>query len=459
MSIVTLAVVGAGDRGFDYAGWALRHPDRARVVAVAEPRTVRRERFSAAHRLPAEHVFRDWRELAAAGRVADAVVIATPDAVHLKPALAFAELGYHILLEKPIAPTEPECRQIVAGIERAGVLFAVGHVLRYTAYTKALKAVVDSGRLGAIISVQHLEPVGFWHHAHSFVRGNWRNEAEASFMLLAKSCHDLDWLQHVMGRPIRRVSSFGGLAHFTAANRPAGAADRCLDCGVEPDCAYSAKRFYFDRLRSGEHGWPLQVIVDEPTEQAVTDALRVGPYGRCVYACDNDVVDHQVVALEFDGGATATFTMTAFTEAGLQRHTRIFGTYGELTGDGRTISVHDFRTQTTDTIDTAATPAGSVDQGISSCRRGVSGNQSLDQHEDRGGSSSDEHGDADDDGHGGGDAALMDAFINAVASGDASHIRSGPAETLNSHLAVFAAERARLDGTVITVGAADTTTV
>ncbi|MGH3742818.1 MAG: Gfo/Idh/MocA family protein, partial [Micromonosporaceae bacterium] len=127
MSIVTLAVVGAGDRGFDYAGWALRHPDRARVVAVAEPRTVRRERFSAAHQLPAEHVFRDWRELAAAGRVADAVVIATPDAVHLEPALAFAELGYHILLEKPIAPTEPECRQIVAGIERAGVLFAVGH--------------------------------------------------------------------------------------------------------------------------------------------------------------------------------------------------------------------------------------------------------------------------------------------------------------------------------------------
>lgn len=410
MSVVTLAVVGAGARGTGYASWALANPDRARVVAVAEPRDVRRERLAEAHR--PGHVHRDWRDLAAAGRVADAVVIATQDAMHLEPALAFADLGYHILLEKPIAPTEAECRRIVAAIEQAGVLFAVGHVLRYTRYTQAVKSLVDAGRLGEIVSVQHLEPVGFWHYAHSFVRGNWRNQAQSTFMLLAKSCHDLDWLRYVVGRPIRRVASFGGLTHFTPERRPAGAADRCLDCGVEPECAYSAKRLYFDRLRSGRHGWPLHVVVDEPTEAALTTALRDGPYGRCVYACDNDVVDHQVVALEFEGGQTGTFTMTGFTEGGLYRQTRIFGSQGELVGDGHTIRLHDFRTRDTEVIDARADS---------------------------------------DDGHGGGDAALMDAFVRAVATGEARHILSGPAEALHSHLAVFAAERARRGGTVITL--------
>jgi predicted dehydrogenase len=410
MSVVTIAVVGAGDRGTGYADWALAHPDRAQVVAVAEPRDVRRERFAAAHQ--ARHVYRDWRELAAAGRVADAVVIATQDAMHLEPALAFAELGYHILLEKPIAPSETDCRRIVAAVRQAGVLFAVGHVMRYTPFTRTVKSLLDAGRLGQVVSVQHLEPVGFWHYAHSFVRGNWRNEQQSTFMLLAKSCHDLDWLGYVVGRPIRRVASFGALTHFTPDNRPEGAADRCLDCAVEPECAYSAKRFYFDRLRGGRHGWPLRVVVDEPTEAALTAALRDGPYGRCVYACDNDVVDHQVVSLEFDGGATATFTMTGFTEGGLRRQTRIFGSRGELIGDGHTVRLYDFRTGTAEVVDV---PGGT------------------------------------DGGHGGGDAGLMDAFVRAVATGDARHILSGPEETLRSHLAVFAAERARREGTVVTL--------
>ncbi|MGH3655946.1 MAG: Gfo/Idh/MocA family protein, partial [Micromonosporaceae bacterium] len=388
--------------------------------------TTRRDTFAATHDI--DQVYPDWRDLVTGaggaevaagrrdGRIADAVVIATQDAMHLEPALAFAEQGYHILLEKPIAPTAAECQQIVAAVEQAGVLFAVGHVMRYTPYTGAVKAVVDSGRLGDLVSVQHLEPVGYWHQAHSFVRGNWRNEAESAPMLLAKSCHDLDWLRYVMGRPIRRVSSFGSLTHFTPANRPAGAADRCLDCAVEPECAYSAPRLYGDRLRTGRHGWPLKVVVDEPTEQALDDALRNGPYGRCVYACDNDVVDHQVVCMEFDGGLTGTFTMTAFTAEGLHRQTRIFGTRGELIGDGSTVRVHDFLSGATEVID--------ADGGGDATAGG---------------------------GHGGGDGGLMDAFVRAVASGDARHILSGPDETLNSHLAVFAAEHARRSGTVVTV--------
>jgi predicted dehydrogenase len=292
-------------------------------------------------------------------------------------------------------------------------MLAVGHVLRYTLYTRAVKEIADSGQLGDIMSVQHLEPVGFWHQAHSYVRGNWRRADLATAMLLAKSCHDLDWLQYILGRPPLRVSSFGSLTHFTPAARPEGAGDRCVACSAEPGCAYSAPRFYGDLLARGEHRWPLSVLIDDFTPEALDGALRDGPYGRCVYACDNDVVDHQVVALEFPGAATATFTMTAFTEAA-QRSTRLFGTRGELSGDGRILRLYDFLSRSERFIDPAPADGGAT-------------------------------------GHDGGDAGLMDAFTAAVAAGRPELIQSGPRESLASHLAVFAAERARLNGTVETV--------
>jgi predicted dehydrogenase len=411
---VTLAVAGAGNRGNAHGDWALANPGRARVVAVSEPRDPRRERFAARHDLPAEAAVSDWRELAARGRVADAVLICTQDAMHVEPAVAFAELGYHLLLEKPMATTEAGCRRIVEAVERAGVLCAVGHVLRYTAYTALVKQVVDAGRLGQVISVQHLEPVGFLHQAHSYVRGPWRREDLATFMLMAKSCHDLDWLRYVVGRPIRRVASFGALTSFRPEHRPAGAADRCLDCAIEPDCPYSAVRFYTRALERGA-GWPLDAVLDRYTEADLQAALRHGPYGRCVWACDNDVVDHQVVAMEFDGGPTGTFTMTGF-NAGGHRRTRLFGTRGELEGDGETVRVHDFLTGTTEELSTR--PAGDATAA---------------------------------GGHGGGDWGLMDAFVRAVATNDPTPILSGPRVSLEAHLAVFAAEHARREGTVADV--------
>src|SRR5262249_40046650 len=159
-------------------------------------------------------------------------------------------------------------------VERAGVMLAVGHVMRYTPYTRAVKTIVSSGQLGDVMSVQHLEPVGFWHQAHSYVRGNWRRADLASTMLLSKSCHDLDWLAYVLGRDPRRVSSFGGLTHFTAASRPEGAGDRCTDCAVERSCPYSAIRLYGGMLERGEHRWPLSVVVDDFSQRALNDALR-----------------------------------------------------------------------------------------------------------------------------------------------------------------------------------------
>ena len=255
MAPISIVVAGAGNRGTGYARWALEHPDRARVVAVAEPRDVRRARFAAEHGIPAADTVASWKDLAARPRFADAVLICTQDQMHEAPAEAFAAAGYHILLEKPMAPDEAGCRRIVAAVERAGVMLAVGHVMRYTSYTRAVKEIVDSGELGDIMSVQHLEPVGFWHQAHSFVRGNWRRADLANTMLMAKSCHDLDWLAYILGRAPDRVSSFGHLTHFTAANRPVAAADRCVTCPVEASCAYSATRLYGGLLERGEHGW------------------------------------------------------------------------------------------------------------------------------------------------------------------------------------------------------------
>ncbi|MFC7275322.1 Gfo/Idh/MocA family protein [Paractinoplanes rhizophilus] len=395
----SLVLVGAGQRGMGYARRAVAS-GAGRIVAVAEPDPDRRSR--AAGEFGAAAVA-DWREID--GRLADAAIVATQDRDHEGPAVHLAGLGYHLLLEKPMAPEEGPATRIASAVDDAGVMLAVCHVLRYTPYTKVLKSLIDDGRIGDVVSIQHLEPVGWWHQAHSFVRGAWRDTASSSPMLLAKSCHDIDWLLYVAGSPARRVSSFGGLAHFKPSSKPAGAADRCLDCAVEPDCPYSAPRIY----RDAGPGWPVSVVLSSYAD--LDEALRLGPYGECVYNGQNDVVDHQVVTMELESGVTVAFTMTAFTPAE-QRKTRIFGTHGYLDGDGAAIRMVDFRTG----ADTVVTVSDQVSAG-----------------------------------HADGDEALVDAFLAAVASGDASLIRSDAATSLAGHRVVWAAERARHTGTVVSL--------
>jgi predicted dehydrogenase len=411
---VTLAVLGTGSRGTTYAGFAERYPDRARVVALADPRVERRDVLADRLRVAPERRYTDWRELAAHGRIADAVVVATPDREHVEPACRFAGLGYHVLLEKPIAPTRGGCLDVIGAVERAGVILAVCHVLRYTAYTDAVKRIVVAGRLGDLVGVNHEEPVGWWHFAHSFVRGNWRRADLSGPSALTKCCHDFDWLRYIVDRPAVRVSSTGGLRHFTAANRPAGAADRCLDCTVEPDCPYSAVRQYLGYLGDAtRERWPLSVVTTDLSESAVRQALREGPYGRCVYACDNDVADHQVTSIEFAGGVTATLTMSAFTPYA-RRRTHIMGTRGFLDGDGTRLTLTDFVAGRVESVDLPGGTGG-------------------------------------DDGHDGGDFGVIGAFVGAVAAGDPSLIRSGPRESLESHLMAFAAEQSRVTGAAVPV--------
>ena len=412
---VKLLIVGAGSRGSVYSTYALEYPEQARVVGVADPREFFHVRMAKRHHIEVDSVVEDWRELAQRPKFADAVVIATPDALHLEPDVEFARKGYDILLEKPLAPDPQSCRRIVEAVQEQDVILAVGHVLRYTSYTQQLKKLLDSGLIGDIVSIQHLEPVGYWHQAHSFVRGNWRNEALSSFMLLAKSCHDIDWLRYLVGHPCVQVSSFGSLMHFRKEAKPveAGEAKRCLDCAYEPQCPYSAQRFYLGRLYQNRLGWPLDVITTELTEDGVMAALQDGPYGRCVYECDNDVVDHQVVNLLYDNGITATFTMIGTSET-RDRETIIFGTRGELRGNGEKIIHYDFLTNQTREItpQLAETP--------------------LIRHSD-------------------GDYYLMKRFIEAVATRDRSRVLSGPAETLETHLTVFAAEQARHESRVVQI--------
>ena len=245
------------------------------------------------------------------------------------------------------------------------------------------------------------------------MRGNWRNEAESSFMLLAKSCHDLDWIRYIMGSKCEAVSSFGSLKHFRKECAPAGSAKRCVSCKIERQCPYSAIKIYIDsRADKGNFDWPVNVLTTDLTKEGVMKALREGPYGRCVYACDNDVVDNQIVNMRFEGGATVAFTMTAFNEGG--RKTRIFGTKGEIYGDGSKLHVFDFMTDKTEVIDTNIASDNSILSG-----------------------------------HGGGDFGIMDSFVSALATGDTNKILSGPDETLESHLMVFSAEKSRLTGRTV----------
>ncbi|MFA6134471.1 MAG: Gfo/Idh/MocA family oxidoreductase [Phycisphaerae bacterium] len=424
MPPVTLAIVGAGGRGtVAYASYALQFPDQARVLAVADPIEHRRMELARLHNIPAENIFADWRQLARRKKLTDAVVIATQDAMHTAPAIALAKKGYHMLLEKPMAPTPAECRRIVKTVLDNRIIFAVGHVMRYTPYTRQMKAIIDRGAIGEVVNIQHLEPVGFWHQAHAYVRGKWRNEKESTPMLLAKSCHDMDWIRYMMGRRCVKVASFGSLFHFRSDKAPAGAGTRCLtDCSIESQCPYSARKIYLNQAEKGDLDWPVCALFSLPDTagkleqnvEGVRTALLTGPYGRCVYHCDNDVVDNQVVCMEFEGGTTANFTMTAFSP-GIGRQTRIFGTRGYLAGDGRNIEHFDFLSNATNVIDTE-TPDGGIRSG-----------------------------------HGGGDYGLMGSFVEAVASNDPSKVSSGPLETLETHLMGFAAEQGRHGNKVVKI--------
>ncbi|XP_048732864.2 putative oxidoreductase YteT isoform X3 [Ostrea edulis] len=415
-------VVGAGQRGFGYAHFQQCKPEEFQVIAVADPKEYQRRQLQRLCDIPDDMAFEDWREIAERGKFADCVVICTLDQHHKDPAIAFARRGYHILLEKPMATNEEDCREIVRVCKENNVFLTVCHVLRYTPWVKKITEIIDSGAIGKVVNIQHLEPVGYWHFAHSFVRGNWHKESESSFSLLAKCCHDLDLICHWMGpRKCHSVASFGHLSHFSQKNKPKNAASRCLDCPreVESQCPYSAVKIYIENgVKSFNKGWPVSVLTSGPPDiENVTEALRTGPYGRCVYDLDNDVMSQQVVNMQFSDGATASLSMIAFTGSVCTREVNVFGTKGEIRyKDGQPCVLQvDFVT-------------------------GQRYHHKL-ESEHKGPLS----------GHGGADYCLMEHFQQALYEKDFSKIQTGAEETLASHLVTFAAEKARKENRVVTI--------
>ncbi|AFV77411.1 putative dehydrogenase (plasmid) [Thermus oshimai JL-2] len=410
---VRLVVLGGGNRGRTLAQYALLHPDRTRVVAVAEPHPGRRAYFAEAHGLPPHRLYEDWRALLEEPRLGEAALLTLPDALHAEAAVALLEKGYHVLLEKPVATTLEDLDRVEGAWRRSGRMVAVAHVLRYTPYARGLKALLEEGVIGHPVSLQHLEPVGHWHFAHSYVRGNWREEKASSPFLLAKAVHDLDWILFLMPGEVARMASFGGLYHFRPENRPKGAGERCLSCPeeVERACPFSARRIYLEAYDRGERGWPLDVVAFPLTREALLEALWTGPYGECVYLGKNDVADHQAVLLEYRDGRTASFHAEALSRMRF-RETRLFGTEGELWGDGESVRVFRFL------------------EGERVYRVGEGREGSLRS------------------GHGGGDMGLMADFVEAVAREDPSRLEAFE-EALYAHRLTLLAEQSRREGRTV----------
>ena len=333
MKQFSVIVIGAGGRGRTYARYMGQLPEKYKIVGVAEPVDVKRNAFAREYHIPEENMFKDWREILDRPKMADIAVIATMDADHYEPAMKAIELGYHLLLEKPVAPTIRECTDIANAAEAKGVSVIVCHVLRYTPFFKTVKNIVDSGRIGKIMSIDHVEAIGDTHFSHSFVRGNWHNEKESTPMVMQKTCHDLDILQWIIGKPCKKVQSFGSLTYFTPENAPEGAPVRCADgtCPIADTCAYNCHKIYIENPDRTWYKSAFRNIVathPDTTDDELLEKLKETDYGLCVFHANNDVCDHQVVNMKFEGGVTARMTVNAFNEGG--RYIRIYGTKGEL---------------------------------------------------------------------------------------------------------------------------------
>lgn len=410
MKQLRVIVLGAGQRGQTYTDVMADLPEQFRVVGVAEPVQANRDYIQKKHDIPAENCVSSWEELLNRPCFADIAIIATQDKMHYAPAMKALELGYHLLLEKPVAPTAKECMDIWRQAERYGRKVMVCHVLRYTSFYSKVKQLLEEGVIGDVMTIVHTEGVGNLHQSHSFVRGHWGNEEDSAPMLLAKSCHDVDLLQWLMDDRCENVQSFGSLRYFRAENAPAGAPKRCIDgCPHGETCYYNAVKLYLeDKKNLWFRGAATGLVA--PTDEDVLRALQTTQYGQCVFQCNNDVVDHQVVNLEFAKGGTVSFTMSAFNKGG--RKSNIMGTKGEMFLDFEAdeIKIFCFDTRQFEIINTRT---GAVS------------------------------------GHGGGDDGIVSALYDYLTGVKTADQVSEIGISCRNHLLVFAAEQARQQKTVI----------
>lgn len=396
---VTAIVCGAGNRGNVYGGYSLAYPDKLDIVGVAEPITIRNERYAAKHAIKDENRFVTWEDVFKRPKFADAIIITTPDNLHYGPCMKALEMGYDVLLEKPISPSEKECRDILTLAKKTGRIVAVCHVLRYAPYFVKLRELIQSKAIGEVVSIQHMEPIEHIHMSHSYVRGNWHNSKQTTPIILAKSCHDLDILRWMIGKPSKSIHAFGDLSWFTKKNAPAGSTERCTDgCAVEGSCPYSALDIYY-RKRSWNYVFDLPEDKDKQAAY-VLEQLKTTNYGRCVYRMDNDQPDHYVTNILFDDNVTASFSMEAFTSYG-GRRTRVMGSHGDIVGDMNSFTITNFK-------------SGKTEEWKETT-----------------------------DGHGGGDWRLAENWVQAVAQRNPALLTSTIDQSIESHVMGFMAEESR----------------
>jgi len=405
-------ILGAGGRGQNtYGKYALQNPGEIQCVAVADPDDRRRAEFVHDHKVKEENIFTDWKEVFKREKFADLVCVCTQDQMHTEPALAAIEMGYDLLLEKPIAPTYEECTLIADAAKKKGVSVAVAHVLRYTPFFESIKKVIDSGELGKVVGIDHRENVGNIHYSHSFVRGNWHSEAESTPMILAKCCHDLDILLYLTGSNCKSLSSYGTKGYFSSKNRPKDAPHRCLDgCPHRKECPYYGPKIYL----TGDVGWPTNILTTDLTTEGITEALKTGPYGVCVFDCDNDMTEHQLVSMNFDNNITVALTMSAFTQE-TSRTIKVMMEKGEIIGEmiDDELQIINFETRE---------------------KRVIS---HVKLHSDL------------DDTHGGGDEGFTQEIIAHLRDKENFPLNASIEKALQSHKLAFAAQKAMEEGTTI----------
>ncbi len=419
MEKIKAIIIGAGSRGTAYADALHQLSDRFEIVGVADPMEGRRKAFRERYGISEDRCYCSYEDILDRPKMADVAVICTMDDQHYEPALKAIALGYDLLLEKPLAQTAKECTDIAIAANKKGVKVLVCHVLRYTPFYKTIKKLVMDGVIGDIMSSLHVEAVGNIHQSHSYVRGNWHSEAAATPMLLAKCCHDIDIIQWLIDKPCKRVQSFGSLTYFTPSYAPAGAPKRCIDgCPAGDTCPYNSVKLYYD---DKDNDWfrrasTVRIAKEEdPTDEEVMKALETTDYGLCVFRANNDVVDHQTVNFEFEGGITSTLTMNAFNFGG--RYIRIFGTKGELYAnmEDEEITVNTFEDKKQHKIKSA----GISDSILS--------------------------------GHGGGDTGIIMELYDYLRDNYNGYCAADVDISVKNHLIGFAAEEARRSGTVVDV--------
>lgn len=411
--MVKVAILGLGSRGATTYGDYLITLNDIKISAICDIDKDKLNFYQNKYHVEKKDCFLNSEDFFKAGKLADILIIATMDQDHYSQAMKALDLKYHLLLEKPIALNLNQCLDIENKALKNNLYVVVCHVLRYSLFYKKIKEIVNSKILGNIININTTENVGYWHQAHSFVRGNWNNSNKTSPMILQKCCHDFDILNWIIDKKPLNVSSFGSLSLFKKENAPKDSSNYCYDCKIQNNCPYNAVKYYVDSIKNDKDlGWPYDVVVLNPTKDKVLAAIKNGPYGRCVYKCDNNVVDHQIVNIQYEDNITVTHTMCAFSKD-CYRDIKIFATRGDLIANtlNNTIIYHTFVDNKEFVID------------VSKLTNDLSG-------------------------HMGGDKLMINELLKLINK-ETSQLDSSIEKSVLSHVIAFAAEKSRINKGVV----------